>query len=115
MSASEDLGLAAKSESKKRTKCRFPIARIKKIMQFDDEIGKVSSSAPIVISHAIEMFLVDLLLLLQKRAEERSSKKIVPSDLEVCFREDSKFDFLKHLVQHLAQRVPLDKGANRKR
>lgn len=85
-------------QPKKRAKCRFPIARIKKIMQSDEDIGKVSSSAPIVISQAIELFLTDLLELLVKEAAKKNSKKIVLSHVETCFADNSRLDFLKELI-----------------
>jgi hypothetical protein len=34
---------------KKRTHARFPPARIKKIMQTNEEVGKVSSSVPVMV------------------------------------------------------------------
>jgi Dr1-associated corepressor len=83
---------------KKKVKCRFPIARIKKIMQFDEEIGKVSTSAPIVISHALELFLTEILEILVKEATKRNAKKIVLADVNACFTENSRFDFLKGLL-----------------
>ncbi|OAG29676.1 hypothetical protein NEDG_00809 [Nematocida displodere] len=85
------------SELKRKTKCRFPIARIKKIMQFDEEVGKVSISAPIVISHAIELFLIDLLKDLETDAKSKSSKKVVLSHLEHCIQTNPKLSFLSSL------------------
>ncbi|KAI5188570.1 Dr1-associated corepressor [Nematocida sp. AWRm77] len=86
------------SEHKRKTKCRFPIARIKKIMQFDEDIGKVSSSAPIVISHAIEMFLVDALKELEADAKNKSSKKISLVHLEACVQHCPKMQFLRTVM-----------------
>ncbi|KAI5181526.1 Dr1-associated corepressor [Nematocida sp. AWRm80] len=83
---------------KKKCKCRFPVARIKKIMQINEEIGKISVSAPIVISHAIELFLIDLLKQLETQAKNKSSKKIVLSHLELCINENPKLDFLKGIL-----------------
>lgn len=87
-----------KTDTRRRTKCRFPIARIKKIMQFDDDIGKVSYSAPIVISHAIEMFLIDLLKDLEEVAKSRSSKKILLQHFEQCAENKKKLQFLKEVL-----------------
>lgn len=85
----------AKGADRKKSKCRFPIARIKKIMQFDEEVGKVSSSAPIVISHAIELFLVDLLKSLMEEAKQKGAKKIVLPHLESCVLSSQRLEFLK--------------------
>lgn len=85
----------SKGADKRKNKCRFPIARIKKIMQFDEEIGKVSSSAPIVISHAIELFLVDILKGLVEEAKTKGAKKIVLSHLEAHVSSSQRLEFLK--------------------
>ncbi len=34
---------------KRAAACKFPVARIKKIMQANDEIGKVSAATPVAI------------------------------------------------------------------
>lgn len=86
------------AEIKRKTKCRFPIARIKKIMQFDEEIGKVSSSAPIVISHAIELFLAKVLRELEADARAKSSKKISLVHLEACIQNNPKLHFLNAVM-----------------
>ncbi|OAG33605.1 hypothetical protein NEIG_01478 [Nematocida sp. ERTm5] len=85
-------------ELKKKAKCRFPIARIKKIMQIDEEIGKVSTFAPIVISHAIELFLINLLKQMEEEAKQKAVKKIVLSHLEACIENDPKLEFMKALL-----------------
>lgn len=41
---------------KKRFNARFPPARIKKIMQKDEEVGKVAQAVPVIIG----MFLLTL-------------------------------------------------------
>ncbi|KAI5189608.1 Dr1-associated corepressor [Nematocida minor] len=85
-------------EFRRKAKCRFPIARIKKIMQIDEEIGKVSTSAPIVISHAIELFLISLLKEMEADAKQKSSKKILLVHLESCIMNNPKLEFMKALL-----------------
>lgn len=34
---------------KKQKNTKFPVARIKKIMQMDDEVGKVAQATPVLI------------------------------------------------------------------
>ncbi|EHY66809.1 Dr1-associated corepressor [Nematocida ausubeli] len=87
------------AEARKKAKCRFPIARIKKIMQIDDEIGKVSTFAPIVISHAIELFLISLLKAMEEEANGKCAKKIILAHLEACVEKDPKLEFIKGLLQ----------------
>ena len=46
---------------KRKNSQTFPYARIKKIIQKNEEIGKVSSTIPFLISKSLEMFLTDLI------------------------------------------------------
>lgn len=85
-----------KHDAKKR-KIRFPIARIKRIMQSDEDIGKVSTSAPVVLSKAIEMFMKELL---EEVAKASKSTRITLDDLKLVITKDSRFDFLKVLVKN---------------
>lgn len=45
---------------KKKLETRFPAARIKKIMQADEDVGKIAMAVPVLVSKALEMFLQDL-------------------------------------------------------
>lgn len=87
---------AEKFDGKKR-KIRFPIARIKRIMQSDEDIGKVSTSAPVVLSKAIELFMKELL---EEVAKVSKNTRITYDDLKVVILNDIRFDFLKVLVSN---------------
>ncbi|VDK34031.1 unnamed protein product [Taenia asiatica] len=52
-------------------------ARIKKIMQLDDEIGKLSATVPPVVSRALELFIEQLLTKAYKLTVSRNSKTIL--------------------------------------
>lgn len=82
----------ALSDNKRRFK--FPIARIKRIMQRDDDIGKISSFAPVVLGKAVELFLIELMDTVLKRVES-GKKKMEIDDLLGVINEDGKFAFLK--------------------
>uniref|UniRef100_A0A3B4A1Q5 Dr1-associated corepressor n=1 Tax=Periophthalmus magnuspinnatus TaxID=409849 RepID=A0A3B4A1Q5_9GOBI len=71
---------------KKKYNARFPPARIKKIMQTDEEIGKVAAAVPVIISRALELFLESLLT----KACHVTQKQ--------CIELEQQFDFLKDLV-----------------
>nr|POE49942.1 dr1-associated corepressor [Quercus suber] len=45
---------------RKKLDTRFPAARIKKIMQADEDIGKIAMAVPPLVSKALELFLQDL-------------------------------------------------------
>ena len=88
---------------KRKFNSRFPSARIKKIMQSDDDIGKVSAPVPLVVSRAVEVFLESLLSKAQEQLEKSrtASRTLSPAHLKRCIETEPKFDFLRALVQHV--------------
>ncbi|KAG8437859.1 hypothetical protein GDO86_008527 [Hymenochirus boettgeri] len=83
---------------KKKYNARFPPARIKKIMQTDEEIGKVAAAVPVIISRALELFLESLLKKACQVTQSRSAKTMTTSHLKQCIELEQQFDFLKDLV-----------------
>ncbi|XP_061461699.1 dr1-associated corepressor isoform X5 [Rhineura floridana] len=66
---------------KKKYNARFPPARIKKIMQTDEEIGKVAAAVPVIISRALELFLESLLKKACHVTQTRNAKTMTTSHL----------------------------------
>ncbi|XP_037531115.1 dr1-associated corepressor [Nematolebias whitei] len=83
---------------KKKYNARFPPARIKKIMQTDEEIGKVAAAVPVIISRALELFLESLLTKACQVTQARNAKTMTTSHLKHCIELEQQFDFLKDLV-----------------
>ncbi|XP_062864633.1 dr1-associated corepressor [Trichomycterus rosablanca] len=83
---------------KKKYNARFPPARIKKIMQTDEEIGKVAAAVPVIISRALELFLESLLTKACHITQSRNAKTMTTSHLKQCIELEQQFDFLKDLV-----------------
>uniref|UniRef100_A0A6I8NJT5 Dr1-associated corepressor n=1 Tax=Ornithorhynchus anatinus TaxID=9258 RepID=A0A6I8NJT5_ORNAN len=83
---------------KKKYNARFPPARIKKIMQTDEEIGKVAAAVPVIISRALELFLESLLKKACQVTQARNAKTMTTSHLKQCIELEQQFDFLKDLV-----------------
>ncbi|XP_068116049.1 dr1-associated corepressor [Hyperolius riggenbachi] len=83
---------------KKKYNARFPPARIKKIMQTDEEIGKVAAAVPVIISRALELFLESLLKKACQVTQSRCAKTMTTSHLKQCIELEQQFDFLKDLV-----------------
>ena len=50
-----------REKMKAKTKSRFPPGRIKRIMQLDEEVGKVAAVVPVLVSRAVEIFMQSLL------------------------------------------------------
>lgn len=83
---------------KKKYNARFPPARIKKIMQTDEEIGKVAAAVPVIISRALELFVESLVTKTSVITKSRNAKTLTAAHLKTCVLADSKFDFLKVVV-----------------
>ena len=64
--------------------CLYLQARIKKIMQSDDEVGKVAAPVPVIISRALELFAETLLQRARKVSGQRGARTLTPSHLWVC-------------------------------
>ncbi|KAF7301150.1 CBFD-NFYB-HMF domain-containing protein [Mycena indigotica] len=83
----------------KNKQTKFPVARIKRIMQKDEEVGKVAQATPIVISKALELFLGLIIDEASKVTLERGSKKVEAYHLKHAVVTTEMLDFLKELVE----------------
>ncbi|XP_060520415.1 dr1-associated corepressor [Cylas formicarius] len=86
---------------KKKYNARFPAGRIKKIMQTDEEVGKVAQAVPVIISKALEMFIESLLKKSMQITVTRNAKTLTPSHMKQCILSENRFDFLKDLVKNV--------------
>ncbi|XP_008544119.1 uncharacterized protein LOC103568881 [Microplitis demolitor] len=84
---------------KKKYNARFPAGRIKKIMQTDEEVGKVAQAVPIIISRTLELFVHSLLTKTMQITSTKNAKTLSPSHMKQCILSESRFDFLKDLVK----------------
>ncbi|KAI0028408.1 histone-fold-containing protein, partial [Vararia minispora EC-137] len=93
---------------------KFPVARIKKIMQKDEEVGKVAQATPVVIcaqpfsprgsclirssAKALELFLAMIVDEAGKVTVSRNSKKVEAYHLKHAIETCEMLDFLKEIV-----------------
>ncbi|RMZ91080.1 hypothetical protein DV736_g1682, partial [Chaetothyriales sp. CBS 134916] len=83
-------------------KTKFAVARIKRIMQADEDIGKVAQATPTAMAKALELFMVALIT--KGAAEARrptnasgaggGGKRITAQHLKSALMADPQFDFL---------------------
>ncbi|TFK38459.1 histone-fold-containing protein, partial [Crucibulum laeve] len=83
----------------KNKQTKFPVARIKKIMQKDEEVGKVAQATPVVISKALELFLGLIVDEASKVTKARGSKKVEAYHLKHAVDTTEMLDFLKEIVE----------------
>eukprot|EP00742_Colponemidia_sp_Colp-10_P006823 GILJ01007310.1.p1 GENE.GILJ01007310.1~~GILJ01007310.1.p1 ORF type:complete len:259 (+),score=41.69 GILJ01007310.1:45-779(+) len=84
---------------KKKFNSRFPMARVKKIMQSDEDVGKIATATPVLISRALELFMQELIEKTADVTQARKSKTVSATHLKQCIRMHERFDFLKDLVE----------------
>ena len=78
---------------------RFSSSHIKRMMQVDEDIGKVAQAVPAMIGRALELFST---MLVQKSGEitsQRGAKTLTQEHVITVIREDPRLDFLVHLVE----------------
>lgn len=90
--ASED---ARMGEVFNRIKTHFPPAKIKKIMQTDDDIGKVSQATPVIAGRSLEFFMAMLVEQSGETARQMNTKRVTADIVKKTIMENEKFDFLR--------------------
>jgi hypothetical protein len=83
----------------------FPVARIKRIMQADEDIGKVAQVTPTVVSRALELFMIKLISAAAHEARgsamggpAKGNKRVLAQHLKRAVFADDKLDFLQEIV-----------------
>ncbi|KAJ1521074.1 hypothetical protein ONE63_002780 [Megalurothrips usitatus] len=86
---------------RRKYNARFPAGRIKKIMQTDEQVGKVAQAVPIIISRTLELFVQSLLKGALAVTNAKNARTLSPSHMKQCIMSDPNFHFLKDLVKSL--------------
>ncbi|PWN87805.1 histone-fold-containing protein [Acaromyces ingoldii] len=87
---------------KRSSVSKFPVARIKKIMQTNEDVGKVAQATPVVVSKALEMFMQSIVDETVRQARDKGSRKLTSQHLKRAIHENETFDFLKDIVAGVA-------------
>lgn len=79
-------------------KTKFPTARIKRIMQADEDVGKVAQVTPVVVAKALELFMIRLITASSTVAKSKGSKKVSTTHMKLAVMGDEQFDNLRDIV-----------------
>ena len=89
-------------------KTSFPVARIKRIMQADEDVGKVAQVTPHVVSRALELFMIKLITASAEQARGpaqpggggagKGPKKILAQHVKKAIVAEDTFDFLSEII-----------------
>ncbi|GMI81622.1 hypothetical protein like AT5G19490 [Hibiscus trionum] len=96
---------------KRKLDTRFPAARIKKIMQADEDVGKIAMAVPLLVSKALELFLQDLCDRTYEITLTKGAKTMNSSHLKQCVQGFNVFDFLREIVGKVPDLGVLDAAA----
>ncbi|KAK7897725.1 hypothetical protein LTR67_004355 [Exophiala xenobiotica] len=78
---------------------KFPVARIKRIMQADEDVGKVAQATPTAVSKALELFMISLVAKGATEAKANNSKRVTAQHLKAALMGDGQFDFLTEICE----------------
>lgn len=81
-----------------KIKTHFPAARIKKIMQSDEDIGKVAQATPVVVGRALEIFMANLVEAAIVEAKKAGVRRIAASHIRQAVENNEQFDFVEDVV-----------------
>lgn len=81
-----------------KIKTHFPAARIKKIMQLDEDIGKVAQATPVVVGRALEIFMANLVEAGIFEAKRAGVRRISAQHIRTAVENTEQFDFLVDVV-----------------
>lgn len=91
------------------TSSRFPLARIKKILQKDDDVGRVQQGALVALSRSLELFLEGIVKKSVEEAEERHASTLTAGHVKACIlKHGQEFDFCKGFTNNIADVAPSD-------
>lgn len=87
----------------------FPVARIKRIMQADEDIGKVAQVTPHVVSRALELFMIKLITASAENAggtgpagatatAAKGPRRVLAQHMKRAVQADDTFDFLADIM-----------------
>lgn len=95
-------------------KTKFPTARIKRIMQADEEVGKVAQQTPIAVGKALELFMVQIVTKSADVAQEKGSKRISAQMLKQAIDANNEWDFLRDIVSKVSEKEETSKSGKTK-
>ena len=76
----------------------FLAAKIKKVMQKDDEVGRISSTVPFMMARSVELLLKKICERSGEIAKGRGASQLTSAQIKACIHEDENLDFLKSIV-----------------
>ncbi|XP_055803758.1 uncharacterized protein LOC129872842 isoform X26 [Solanum dulcamara] len=81
-----------------KRKHELPISRIRRAMKSNDQVKMVSAHSTVLLSKAIEMFILELTLRAWMQADQVKHRTLNRHDFARAIRDEELFDFLSDIV-----------------
>ena len=81
-----------------RKDTKFSTARIKKMMQADEEVGKVAKAAPVLVSKSLELLIGLVVKKASNVARAKQQSTVAVKHLQQAVAGEDTFDFLQEVV-----------------
>ncbi|KAG5623656.1 hypothetical protein H5410_008874 [Solanum commersonii] len=81
-----------------KRKPEMPISRIRRAMKSNDQVKMVSGHSTVLLSKAIEMFIMELTLRAWMQADQGKCRTLKHYDFARAIRDEELFDFLSDIV-----------------
>merc|ERR1712025_704936 len=88
---------------KRNPTIRFSSSHIKRMMQVDEDIGKMAHAVPAMVGRATELFSTILVKKAGRITKQRGAKTMTLEHVADVIKKDPMFDFLVHLVEGVGQ------------
>ena len=83
---------------KKKVKPVLPAAKVKRMMQEDEDVGKVTPGGPEVVAKAVELFVVEMGRKLDEISLSTAQTIVGPAHLKLLVKREKVYDFLADIV-----------------
>merc|ERR1712025_69400 len=84
---------------KRNPTIRFSSSHIKRMMQVDEDIGKMAHAVPAMVGRATELFSTILVKKAGRFTQQKGAKTMTLEHIANVIKKDPMFDFLVHLVE----------------
>jgi len=78
---------------------KIPLGKIKRIVQMDEEIGKVSNETLYLMEKSVEIFVKEIMEKTLAVTQSQNQKTITPLHLKTCAQTETLFDFLSDIME----------------
>uniref|UniRef100_A0A0N5BNP9 CBFD_NFYB_HMF domain-containing protein n=2 Tax=Strongyloides papillosus TaxID=174720 RepID=A0A0N5BNP9_STREA len=104
-------GVPPRMRKRKFGGAKIQPSRVKKVMQSDEDIGRMMASVPVAIGRAMEHFCEKFLEATSRCVSASSSRTMNPSHMKHAIMINPQFQFLKNIMKDIPTPKNIDNNA----